>query len=111
MKPQVLLLVIFVLTTCSIPSVTVRVENVEQDTSHPNVGYVKGMVRNLSDRPIKGAVKIKFLNSNGDVVHSNRAFVNDGDPIQPDQAANFSYATEPEYFNDVVDFEITFYER
>ena len=112
-----LIITISILANCGLSSNSVsssnnvRIENVTSDTSHPNVGYVKGMVRNLSNNDIKGAVKIKFLNFNGDVVHSSRAYVNDGDPIRPGKSASFSYATEPEYFTGVEDFEITFYER
>ena len=88
-----------------------KVENVKIKKEHSNAWAVTGMIRNESSTSIKGAVKIKFLNSKGDVVHSNRAYVNDGDPIKPGQAGNFEYFTDPEKFDDVTDFDVVFYER
>ena len=88
-----------------------EVEGVKVIKPYPNSWAVSGMVRNTSSKAIKGAVKIKFLNSNGDVVHSNRAKVNDGDPIDPRQAANFEYYADPSTFDAVTDFKVEFYER
>ncbi len=56
-------------------------------------------------------MKIKFINSKGDIVHSNRANVNSGDYFSSGQAANFEYFVSSEKFKDVVDFQIEFYER
>ena len=67
------------------------------------------MIRNNSSSDIKGAVKIKFLNSKGDAVHNARAKLNDGDPIKPGQAGSFEYFAKPENFDDVTDFNIEFY--
>ena len=50
-----------------------KVENVKIKKEHSNAWAVTGMIRNESSVNIKGAVKIKFLNSKGDVVHNNRA--------------------------------------
>jgi len=88
-----------------------KVENVQIKKEHSNAWAVTGMIRNESSTSIKGAVKIKFLNSKGDVVHNTQAKVNDGDPIKPGQAGNFEYFTDPEKFNDVTDFDVIFYER
>lgn len=87
------------------------VENVRISKDYSNAWALKGSIRNNSNSSIKGAVKIKFLNSKGDIVHSNRANVNSGDFISPGQAADFDYFVSPEKFKDVVDFEIEFYER
>ncbi len=95
----------------STTSINVSVENVRISKDHSNAWAVKGSIRNNTTRSIKGAVKIKFINSTGDIVHSNRAYVNGGDSFSSGQAANFEYFTEPEKFNDVVDFKVEFYER
>ena len=89
----------------------ITVESVELIKEHSNAWAVKGMIRNNTSSDINGAVKIKFLNSKGDIVYNNRAFVNDGDPIQPGQAGNFVYYTDPYNFEGVTDFDVQFYER
>lgn len=95
----------------STSTTNVSVENVHISKDHSNAWAVKGSIRNNTTHSIKGAVKIKFINSNGDIVHSNRAYVNGGDSFSPGQSANFEYFTDPETFNDVVDFQVEFYER
>lgn len=95
----------------STSTTNVSVENVRISKDHSNAWAVKGSIRNNTTHSIKGAVKIKFINSNGDIVHSNRAYVNGGDSFSPGQSANFEYFTVPETFNDVVDFQVEFYER
>ncbi len=92
-------------------NVDTSVENVRIDKSISNAWGVKGQIRNNSDKEIKGAVKIKFINSNGDIVHNGRAFVNGGDYFNSGQSASFEYFVEPEKFTGVVDFEVIFYER
>ena len=89
----------------------VEVENIQIKKEYSNAWAVTGLVRNISSTDIKGAVKVKFLNSNGDVVHNNAAFVNDGDPIRPGQAGNFEYYADPDKFDDVTNFDVLFYER
>lgn len=91
--------------------VNFSVENVRISKDHRNAWAVKGSIRNKASHAIKGAVKIKFVNSKGDIVHSNRAYVNGGDSFEAGQAANFEYFTDPETFNDVVDFKVEFYEQ
>lgn len=98
-------------TNSSSTSTKKKVENVQIKKEHSNAWAVTGMIRNNSSLEIKGAVKIKFLNSRGDVVHNTRAKVNDGDPIKPGQAGNFEYFTDPDKFDDVTDFDVKFYER
>ncbi|MDE5423360.1 zinc ribbon domain-containing protein [Ancylomarina sp. DW003] len=90
-------------------TVDVSVENVRISKDHNNAWAVKGAIRNNTTHSIKGAVKIKFINSKGDIVHTNRAYVNDGDSFESGQAANFEYFVSPETFDDVVDFKIEFY--
>lgn len=98
-------------SSTSTSSVNVSVEDVKIVKEHSNAWAVKGKIRNNTTRPIKGAVKIKFINSKGDIVHNNRAFVNGGDSFDPGQAANFEYFTDPKTFDDVIDFKVEFYER
>ena len=88
----------------------VSVENVRISKDYSNAWGVKGSIRNNTTRSIKGAVKIKFLNSRGDIVHSSRAYVNGGDFFSPGQSAVFEYFVSPQTFYDVVDFDIEFYE-
>ena len=89
----------------------IAVENVKIKKEFPNAWAVTGMVRNNGSSSIKGAVKIKFLNSNGDIVHSTRTKVNDGDNLNSGQAGNFEYFAKPEKFDGVTDFDVEFYER
>lgn len=91
--------------------VNVSVEDVKVEKNFSNAWTVIGKIRNNTSSSIKGAVKIKFINSNGDIVHSNRAYVNDGDSFNSGQAASFDYTTDPSNFEDVVDFKVEFYER
>ncbi len=90
---------------------TVSVEDVKMIKEFNNAWTVKGKVRNKTSKPIKGAVKIKFVNSKGDIVHTTRAYVNDDDPFGPGQAAIFSYSTTPANFDDVVRYIVDFYQR
>jgi hypothetical protein len=76
-----------------------------------NAWGVVGMIKNYPNEAVKGGVKIKFLNSNGDVVYSSKAFVNSGDELRPGQSANFEYYTDPSKFNGVTDFDVEFFRR
>lgn len=89
----------------------VKIEGVRTVQEYSDGWCVRGMVRNLENHPIKGYVKIKFLNSIGDVVRSHLSSVNDGDHIAPGQAASFEYYTSPKEFNGVVDFQIIFKDK
>jgi hypothetical protein len=91
-------------------SVNISVKNVRISKDYPNAWAVKGSIKNNTDKPLKGAVKIKFKDSNGDIVHSAQAYVNDGDYFNPGQSASFEYFESPERFKDVVDFDVEFYE-
>lgn len=88
-----------------------QVEDLEVDKDLSNAWGVTGMIRNLESRKVKGAIKIKFLNEKGDILHSNKAYVNDGDHLKPNQAGSFNYFVSPKEFDGVVDFDIQFYER
>lgn len=88
-----------------------KVENVKMIKEYPNAWTVKGFIRNNDSQSIKGWVKIKFINSNGDIVHSFNAYVNDGDPIDPGQAGSFSYTTDPSDFNGIVEYRVIFNEK
>lgn len=88
-----------------------KTENVKINKDNKYAWAVTGMIRNNSSSNIKGAVKIKFLTSNGDIVHTTRTKVNDGDILKAGQAGNFDYYTKPENFEGVTDFDIEFYER
>lgn len=89
----------------------VAVEDLRIDKIASNAWGLVGKIRNLEKRPIKGYVKIKFLDSKGDILHSYKAFVNDNDPLQPGQAGPFKYYTKPEDFNGVKNFNVIFVER
>lgn len=88
-----------------------KTENVKINKDNKYAWAVTGMIRNNSSSNIKGAVKIKFLTSSGDIVHTTRTKINDGDILKPGQAGNFDYYTEPENFNGVTDFDVEFYEQ
>ena len=87
------------------------VENTHIVKPHYNAWGVKGMVRNTSPYPIRGYVHIKFINSNGDIVHDNYAPVNDADPLPSGVGCYFEYFVEPVRFHDVVKFDIKFIEK
>ena len=89
----------------------VLIENVRISKDYSNAWAVKGSVKNNTTHSIKGAVKINFLNSNGDIVFSNRAYVNDGKPFGPGQSATFEYFDDPKTFDGVTKFKVEFYER
>jgi len=78
---------------------------------YPGTWGVRGKVHNLSDSPVKGTVTIKFLDSSGDIISSTHARVNDGDPINSNQAAHFEYWASERDFEGVVDFKVIFKER
>ena len=124
MKKVILIGIVAIVTSCGVDSTNSTsntsttisepnfvVEGVQIKKDFKNAWTVSGMVRNKTSYPVKGAVKIKFLNSKGDVVHNNRAKVNDGDPIKAGQSASFDYTTDPSNFEDVDNFDVEFYER
>ncbi|MBR9847478.1 MAG: hypothetical protein GYB35_15855 [Algicola sp.] len=98
-------------TTESVTTSKVKVENVKIKEDSKFAWAVVGMIRNESSSEIKGYVKIKFLNSSGDIVYSTKAKVNDGDSFGPGRAASFDYFTEPKNFDGVTDFEVDFVEK
>jgi hypothetical protein len=83
--------------------------NVDQ-TTHPSFWAIEGWVRNLDAHPIKGYVEIKFLNTNGSIVKSVAAAVNDAQPVEPGAVGAFVYQTFSSYFKGVVDFNVFFVE-
>ena len=83
--------------------------NVDQ-TSNPTFWAIEGWVRNLEPYPIKGYVKIKFLNTNGSIVKSVNAAVNDAQPLEAGEVGAFVYRTFSSYFSGVEDFNVIFVE-
>jgi hypothetical protein len=83
--------------------------NVDQ-TSNPTFWAIEGSVRNLEIYPIKGYVKIKFLNANGSIVKSVNAAVNDAQPLEAGAVGAFVYQTFSSYFTGVEDFLVVFVE-
>lgn len=98
-------------TNESFTSSKIKVENVKINKDNKFAWAVVGMIRNESSSNIKGYVKIKFLNSNGDIVHTTKAKVNDGDSFGPNQAARFDYYTKPIDFDGVTSFDVHFVEK
>ena len=83
--------------------------NVDQ-TSNPSFWAIEGSVRNLETHPIKGYVTIKFLNTNGSIVKSVNAAVNDAQPVEPSAVGAFVYRTFSSYFRGIEDFNVFFVE-
>jgi hypothetical protein len=83
--------------------------NVDQ-TSNSSFWAIEGSVRNLETHPIKGYVKIKFLNTKGHIVKSVAAAVNDSQPLGASEAGAFLYRTFSSHFRDIVDFKVVFVE-
>jgi hypothetical protein len=111
--PIIILLFMLALSFAATDSYAAEVEigslNVDQ-TSNPSFWAIEGSVRNLEGHPIKGYVKIRFLNSNGSIVKSVSAAVNDAQPFEPNTLGAFVYRTFNSYFRGVSDFEVVFVE-
>ena len=111
--PIIILLFMLALSFAAIDSYAAEVEigelNVDQ-TSNPSFWAIEGSVRNLESHPIKGYVKIKFLNTSGFIVKSVSAAVNDAQPIEPSAMGAFVYRTFRSYFRGVADFDVVFVE-
>jgi hypothetical protein len=111
--PIIILLFILAVSFAATDSYAAEVEigglNVDQ-TTNPSFWAIEGSVRNLEANPIKGYVKIKFLNSNGSIVKSVSAAVNDAQPVEPGEVGAFIYQTFSSYFRGVVDFNVVFVE-
>jgi hypothetical protein len=89
----------------------VEIKNVSVDqTFDSSLWAIKGTVRNLESRPIKGYVKIKFLNANGQIFKSAATAVNDATPLDPNQIGNFLYPAFKSYFTRAVNFQVNFVE-
>lgn len=99
----------FAATNSDAAEVEIEGFNVDQ-TSNSSFWAIEGSVRNLETHPIKGYVKIKFLNTNGHIVKSVAAAVNEAQPIEPSEVGAFVYRTFSSYFNGIADFEVVFVE-
>jgi len=75
------------------------------------VWVVVGRVRNLEKHPIRGFVRIKFLDANGNIVKSVNAFVTPQDSLAPGQASSFELWTNFRGSAGKLDFEIDFVDR
>jgi hypothetical protein len=111
--PIIILLFMLAVSFAATGSYAAEVEmgdlSVDQ-TTNPSFWAIEGWVRNLEAHPIKGYVKIKFLNSNGSIVKSVAAAVNDAQPIEPSEVGAFVYQTFSSYFRGVADFDVVFVE-
>ena len=111
--PIIILLFMLALWFAAIDSYAAEVEigelSVDQ-TSNPSFWAIEGWVRNLEGHDIKGYVKIWFLNSNGSIVKSVNAAVNDAQPFEPNAVGAFVYRTFSSYFRGVEDFNVVFVE-
>ncbi len=108
-KPCSLILAVAMALSCSPAFASkVQVENVRVEKDYSNSWTVAGEVRNLEDHPIKGYVKVKFVNSRGDIVYTSASPVNDEDPLSPGQAGPFACHHDPSKFDGVVRFEVIF---
>lgn len=87
------------------------VENIRVEKEHRNAHILKGSVRNNRSQAESIAVSIQFLSANGDVLHANRAVVNNWAPVDPGQAAPFQYAADPSTFEGAVEFKVVPYTR
>lgn len=90
---------------------TYRVEDIDFNTDNSVAWGITGKIRNLTSHAIKGYVTIKLIDKNGDITQSYKAYVNDGDPFEPNQAAEFDYFTEPKHLKDLGDVKVTFIEK
>jgi len=72
------------------------------------VWVVVGKVRNLEKHPIRGFVRIKFVDANSNIVKSVNAFVTSRDSLAPGQDAPFELWTNFQGSAGELDFEIDF---
>lgn len=89
----------------------VSIENVRINKNNKFAWTVIGEIKNETSSKIKGYVKIKFLNSSGNIIYSAMTNVNDGDYFKAGQSASFDYYTETENFLGVTKFEVYFVEK
>lgn len=109
----VLLLLCFGLVAALTSMVYASEVSIEGATMKDQLGVwvVEGKVRNLEKHPIRGFVRIKFLDANGNIVKLANAFVTSRDSIAPGQAASFELWTNFTGSTGKLDFEIDFVER
>jgi len=89
----------------------VQIEDVYIDqTFSSSVWAIKGMVRNLESRPIKGYVQIKFLSNKGHIFKSAATAVNSSEPLEQSERGEFLYPAFRRYFERAADFQIIFVE-
>jgi hypothetical protein len=89
----------------------VEIKNISVDqTFDTSLWAIKGTVRNMESRPIKGYVKIKFLNAKGQIFKAAATAVNDTNPLDPDQIGKFLYPAFKSYFRRAVNFQVNFVE-
>jgi hypothetical protein len=89
----------------------VEIKNISVDQKFDtSLWAIKGTVRNLESRQIKGYVKIKFLNAQGQIFKAAAAAVNDTNPLDPDQIGKFLYPAFKSYFRGAVNFQVNFVE-
>ncbi len=72
------------------------------------VWVIVGKVRNLEKHPIRGFVRIKFIDANSNIVKSVNAFITSRDSLAPGQAASFELWTNFPRSAGKLDFEIDF---
>ena len=89
----------------------VSIEGLNLKKELSNAWAIAGKVRNMESSSIKGYVKIKFLDSEGDITKTVKAYVNDMDPIEPGQAGPFEYWTSPSDFSGVSNYQVIFVDR
>ena len=85
----------------------VSVEGVTMENQF-GVWVVVGKVRNLEKHPIRGFVRIKFIDANSNIVKSVNAFVTSRDSLEPGQATSFELWTNFRGSAGKLDFEIDF---
>ena len=85
----------------------VSVEGVTMENQF-GVWVVVGKVRNLEKHPIRGFVRIKFIDANSNMVKSVNAFITSLDSLAPSQAAPFELWTNFRGSAGELDFEIDF---
>lgn len=89
----------------------VKIEDVSIDqTFDSSLWAIKGMVRNLESRPIKGYVQIKFLSNKGHIFKSAATAVNNSEPVEPNETGQFLYPALRRYFERAANFQVIFVE-
>ncbi|MFI8377312.1 hypothetical protein [Leeuwenhoekiella sp. NPDC079379] len=72
---------------------------------------INGSVRNIANKEIKGYIKVKYLNSENDIIGDAKAHINQGDYFRSGQSVLFKINKDPKELESVEYFDVQFIEN